>query len=81
MELMVPSCTVSRFNSVPNWVSIPARMLNENAVEMSAKQLAQNRRFALIVWFMFVGLVRGCAIFMQLKLKKLDLLTKLNCGN
>jgi hypothetical protein len=31
-------------------------MLNENAVEMSAKQLAQNRRFALIVWFMFVFL-------------------------
>jgi hypothetical protein len=31
-------------------------MLNEKAVEMSAKQLAQNRRFALIVWFMFVFL-------------------------
>jgi hypothetical protein len=57
-------------------------MLNENAVEMSAKQLAQNRRFALIVWFMFVGLVkRDKAIYVQLKLKNLGLSTKLNCGN
>lgn len=70
MEFIVPSCTVSRFNSVPNWVSIPARMLNENAVEMSAKQLAQNRRFALIVWFMFVGLVKGMSNLCAIETKK-----------
>jgi hypothetical protein len=39
---------VSRFNSVPNWVRIPALMLKEKAVVMRAKQLARNKRFALI---------------------------------
>ena len=33
-----------------NWVKIPARILNEKAVVMRAKQLARNRRFALIDW-------------------------------
>jgi hypothetical protein len=40
MELMVPNCTVSKFISVPNCVKIPARILNEKAVVISAKQLA-----------------------------------------
>jgi hypothetical protein len=45
-------------------------MLNENAVEMSAKQLAQNRRFALIVWFMFVVLVKGMSNLCAIETKK-----------
>jgi hypothetical protein len=40
MELMVPSCTASKFSSVPSCVRIPALMLKEKAVVINAKQLA-----------------------------------------
>jgi hypothetical protein len=39
MLLMKPSCEAEKPNSLPNWAKMPARMLNEKAVVIRAKQL------------------------------------------
>ncbi len=51
MELMKPNCVAVRPKSVPTCGKTPARILNENAVVMRAKQLARNRRDGLTAEF------------------------------
>ena len=45
IELINPSCSADKLKSVANCGKIPARILNEKAVVISAKQLPRKRRF------------------------------------
>ena len=58
MELIKPNCVAVSPKSVPTCGNTPARILNENAVVMSAKQLARNRRDGLTAEFID-GLIVG----------------------
>ncbi len=49
MELINPSCSAVKPKDSPSCGRIPARIENENAVVISARQLALNSAFRLMV--------------------------------